>query len=160
MARGLTPGTQALVYGLGSGSNGLDRLFWEWHEVVTDTDNDGVVTFTVTQNIPWRSIWAVVDLRPRPMTHDSSVGMMRLVFIGIPFLADAGSTNADCCPSCNKGSAQPLVLRPLGVRRPRRMGTNLSLQWKRRRSVDSCVGAACVSDAGSCVVASELPRGG
>jgi|SRR3954447_691721 len=128
MARGLTPGTQALVYGLGSGSNGLDRLFWEWHEVVTDTDNDGVVTFTVTQNIPWRSIWAVVDLRPRPMTHDSSVGMMRLVFIGIPFLADAGSTNADCCPSCNKGSAQPLVLRPLGVRRPRRMGTNLSLQ--------------------------------
>jgi len=63
VASQLTPGTDVLVFGYAAETTGYDRAFAEWHEVVTDADHDGTVTFTSKRSIPWRSIWVVVDLR-------------------------------------------------------------------------------------------------
>jgi len=63
VASELTPGTQALVYGYGAVTTGYDRSFVEWHEIITDDDHDGRITYTPAQAIPWRSMWVVVDLR-------------------------------------------------------------------------------------------------
>jgi hypothetical protein len=62
-AAGLTPGADVLVFGYGAATTGYDRMFVEWHELVTDDDHDGAITFTSKRHIPWRSIWVVVDLR-------------------------------------------------------------------------------------------------
>jgi len=63
IASELTPGTQVLIYGYGAGTTGYDRVFSEWHEIVSDSDNDGIVTYKSNEPIPWRSIWVAVDLR-------------------------------------------------------------------------------------------------
>lgn len=62
-AADLTPGTDALVYGYGASVAGYDRVFKEWHAIVSDDDHDGIIKYTLDQQLPWRSIWVVVDLR-------------------------------------------------------------------------------------------------
>jgi hypothetical protein len=62
-ARGLTPGGGAVFFSAAHRPRGYAFAIEHVAEFVTDDDRDGVVTYTASKDIPWKSIWFAVDAR-------------------------------------------------------------------------------------------------
>lgn len=65
LASSITPGAQVAVFGVGRDQTGFDSIVRRWSAAVTDSDNNGSIDFDATRVVPWKSIWAVVDLQSR-----------------------------------------------------------------------------------------------
>ncbi len=63
VAEGLSPHGNVLLFGVSVESRGFNDAIRRWDRVASDDDGDGRVTFAFEEEIPFRSIWAVVDLR-------------------------------------------------------------------------------------------------
>jgi hypothetical protein len=63
IARGLTPGGGAVFFGVAHRPRGYAFAIEQVAEFVTDDDRDGVVTYKAEKDVPWKSIWFVVDAR-------------------------------------------------------------------------------------------------
>lgn len=62
-ARGLTPGGGAVFFSVAHRARGYAFDIEQVAEFIADADRDGVVTYTAKKDIPWKSIWFVVDSR-------------------------------------------------------------------------------------------------
>ena len=63
IAEGLSPGTEAIFFGMVVQRNGSVRQYRRVDRVVADDDRDGLVELVWDGDLPPRSIWAVIDAR-------------------------------------------------------------------------------------------------
>lgn len=61
-ASGVTPGASVVWLGLSRPDLEFETVFVTHRTQLTDSDNNGVVTFTPESGIPWKSVFVAVDL--------------------------------------------------------------------------------------------------
>jgi hypothetical protein len=59
---GASPGSSVIYFAVGLYPTGYEARQAKWSSVVDDTNNDGTTVLTVTEGVPWKSIWVAVDL--------------------------------------------------------------------------------------------------
>lgn len=62
VVEGVKPGRELLLFGVWHQPIPHSTHIRRWDKVAADDDRDGIVTFTFDSDIPFRSVWAVVDL--------------------------------------------------------------------------------------------------
>ena len=60
---GVTPKHQAVLVGLANEPMGYYANLVTFHELLEDTDGDGIVHFDTKSRVAWKSIWGAVDLQ-------------------------------------------------------------------------------------------------
>jgi hypothetical protein len=73
-ATSLRPGAQVLLFGVARDHDGYNAVIRRWSEVLTDSDHDGQVELDLGSNVPFQSIFAVVDLNDGHYTVASPTG--------------------------------------------------------------------------------------
>lgn len=63
VATGVVPGARVVFFSLGLHTDGYDSSVRRWATIVADEDRDGTATLDTSTDVPWQSIWIVVDLR-------------------------------------------------------------------------------------------------
>jgi hypothetical protein len=61
-ASGLVPGSSALFFSIGLEPTGYESAVKRWTPIVADDDRNGTATLDTDADVPWKSIWVVVDL--------------------------------------------------------------------------------------------------
>ena len=76
IAEGLSPGTDAVFFAVTHGRMGWDHVIRRVDRVITDDDRDGVVELIWDRgNLPFQSVWVVIDSRNGQYTSAVPPGM-------------------------------------------------------------------------------------
>jgi hypothetical protein len=62
VASGVPAGGRVAVFGVGKGHNGFTGYLVRWQEVLPDDDGDGAARLELEFALPWKSVWAAIDL--------------------------------------------------------------------------------------------------
>jgi hypothetical protein len=56
------PGGEVALFGVGKGHNGFTGYVARWQEALADDDGDGAARLELAFALPWKSVWAAVEL--------------------------------------------------------------------------------------------------